>query len=335
MTAIARPFDRRPGLDAVRGAAILLVLAGHTQVPGFAMAAPVGVTLFFALSGYLISGLIIEDLERGPFRWQRFYWRRGVRLLPAVVVFVTVVAGVGLAIGQDRAAVSAVLGLTYLGNWLRAAGMPMDPVGHLWSLAVEEQFYLFWPLVLALGFRHGRRFRYLVAAVIVAVALERLLPMSADRAEFGTDTRLDALLLGALVRLTAWRPARWLPFVAAAVIGVLVLTGGGRFAFYGPAGYASAVLVAAMIDVARVPRILVWFGEISYSLYLWHLPLILAFGPPGALASIGVAAASFYLLERPLRRRWAGRFDRRSAVAPHAHVEDVLGRKRALLPDEL
>ena len=146
MTASSAPgiaTDRRPDLDGVRGVAIALVLTGH------AVAGPVaasGVTLFFGLSGYLITGLLLRERARtGSVNLRRFYWRRLTRLGPPLLLAVVVVGLVKLAAGG--LATSTVLApLTWTTNYVQLLGREVLLLGHTWSLAVEEQFYLLWPL---------------------------------------------------------------------------------------------------------------------------------------------------------------------------------------------
>jgi peptidoglycan/LPS O-acetylase OafA/YrhL len=169
-------------LDGVRGLAIGLVLVGHVWNSGpLAPLAPYGVTLFFLLSGYLITGLLSDELAAtGRVRWGRFAVKRAARLLPAFAAMVTLVlalaAGAGLGLremGRD-----ALPGVLYVADFAHAPGSTLGAFGHTWSLSVEEQFYAVWPLLLWALWRLRRRLpvAVLVAVVVWAVAVHGVLP---------------------------------------------------------------------------------------------------------------------------------------------------------------
>ena len=205
---------RDHGLDGLRGIAIVLVLVGHTNL-AFPFAATVGVTLFFVLSGYLITRIL---LERPPLR--TFYWRRLARLAPALVSVVVVVAVVSALRGDANTLVGALVSLTYVSNWLPSMGVDLGSMGHTWSLAVEEQFYVFWPLALfAIP-----RIRPVLVGLIVTIMVIRVVSGQHDPTEFRTTLRADALLLGCLLAMVTWRPSGALAFAAAAVVETLAVT---------------------------------------------------------------------------------------------------------------
>ncbi len=309
----------RPALDGVRGVAVVAVLVGHLGefvVPsheawllrgGF-----LGVDLFFVLSGFLITCLLLQERERrGSVRLGRFYGRRLVRLVPALTLFLVAHWVYVVVEGGDLAAErrTALLALLFLANWQVSFGylpfaaspdrrMPLDLL-HLWTLSVEGQFYLLWPPVLAVLQRLlgtvGRRLAAL-GALVALVAVVRAVELDAwgDPALVyqRTDARLDGLLVGAAAAV-AWR-AGWLArrgVAAAGVVGALVLGGcfalaatGSRWLFQGGftvvALAAAALVVAALQPGSALERILSVrplrvVGRASYSAYLWHLPIFI------------------------------------------------------------
>ncbi len=312
-----------PGLDGLRALAVLAVLAFHLEV-GWAPGGLLGVGIFFTLSGYLITDILLEGWARGGIALGRFWLQRARRLLPALfVVLIVVTAWVTLLKPSEleplRGAVAAAAG--YVSNWwlilsdvpyLDRFGPP-SPLGHLWSLAIEEQFYLVWPFVLLLGLRllrePGRRRarvrpRLAAATLLLAAASAVLMAVlyepgfDATRVYDGTDTRAFGLLIGAALAMV-W-PARRLGaaiapsarrildgagLVSLAVIAVLIWRTGYYSAFLYPYGLvllsvASAVAVACLAHPAtRLGRAfgwqpLRWIGVRSYGIYLWHFPIV-------------------------------------------------------------
>ena len=305
---------RAPGLNGVRALAVLAVIAFHEQFAAF-HGGFLGVDVFFVLSGYLITDLLAAHWARhGQLDLRGFWIRRARRLLPALaVVLVTVTAAVAVIEPAQPGALRPALlaAVSYSSNWWQAlqhqsyfAGFgPPPPLRHLWSLAIEEQFYLVWPLILIVTLRtcQRRRLRAAVAlagAALSAVAMAAIYVPGGDpsRVYYGTDTHASALFIGAALAF-AW-PLRQLRAAprrqarradAAGLAGIAVLAwalsrySGGNAALY-PAGLLIAALGAAGLVVAAASPGLIagllswaplrWAGLRSYGIYLWHWPVI-------------------------------------------------------------
>jgi peptidoglycan/LPS O-acetylase OafA/YrhL len=338
-------LGHRPALDGLRGIAILLVLANHAGVPLTTNAGQVGVTLFFGLSGFLISRILIEELRaHGKIDFPKFFRRRAIRLLPALAVVIVASVPILVLTVPGGSASDVIPALLYFANWDQiVAGREALVVGHTWSLSVEEHFYLVWPAVVPVL---GRLFRspwVLVTACLLVASLfaaERFALWEPTKEAFyrtlyGTDTRADALLIGAaLAALFELRPVRP-PIVAIvgaiAVLSVVVLTPSpGALITVGLllSAVATAVLVASGATISHgilTSRLLVLVGLISYGLYLWHVPMLhlmrALLGTGFVASSVGIAltfaaaTASWLWVERPMRRyRTAG--PDRSSSAP-------------------
>lgn len=316
----------RPDIDGLRAIAVLAVIFFHLNkalIPG----GFVGVDIFFVISGFLISLNILQDLERGKFSIVDFYRRRVKRIaLPMlIVVGVTLVAAQILLLPEDakRTAISALWSLLSMANvyfWLNldtsyfAAATAETPLLHLWSLGVEEQFYIIWPLLLGAIYRPSRAMWLCVAATAVALASfllgQFLFSRDPSFVYYMLPTRAGELLLGAIAALAVLKGYK-LPsamVTATAASGLLLLVGSlyllseqqvfpGLLAI--PPTLGTALLIMAghsrdnLVSRALAWRPLVSIGLISYSAYLWHWPL-LAFYRYGH-QSVGVLAGTVIL----------------------------------------
>lgn len=331
-------LGHRPSLDGLRGGAIALVVIAHTGAPGLSAAGGVGVTMFFVLSGFLITGLLLQEQHAtGHVDLRAFYVRRARRIVPALVALILVVIAVSLVFGpwwfewQDLPPT-----LFFYGNWVEAfsptAGTTLGALSITWSLAIEEPFYLLWPLlVIAMGAR--RRVVVLAAGLAAASLLARFLSADdrAARIYYGSDTAAFALLIGAAavgLRLGGGpgRSRPWLAAIGALVIAWVVFWPGEIAVLLGipAAALTTVVVIWACTGVGASPilgnRVLRWLGSRSYSLYLWHGPLLDAmrehFHLPwpiialvGVPISLGLAELSWRFIETPFRARRAATTD--------------------------
>lgn len=249
----------RPELDGVRAVAILLVLVNHATgtVIGWDAAGMfgwVGVTLFFALSGYLITGILLRERDSaGRVDLPRFYRRRIVRLAPALLVVLLFVALTN-AVQPGDWRLGLIGGLTYSTNWMQAGGAELGSLTHLWTLAVEEQFYLVWPLVLALAFAGARWFA--IGAMAVGLACYALVPWSV--AVFLTPACAVALMAGCLAAMHGAGLAWLAPLAPLAAMGrrsySLYLWNWPMTVLLGPVAGLVGTFVAAELSYRLVER---------------------------------------------------------------------------------
>lgn len=332
--------------DGLRGVAVLLVVFYHATM-GRLSGGFLGVDLFFALSGFLITSILVDEYEsRGGISLSAFYARRALRLMPALFAMLAIYVPVALVLAQHATQhlAAAAFAASYVMNWVIAFDLgPHGFVGHTWSLGIEEQFYLFWPLVLllALGWA-GRRAAATVGLVLLAVSTIWRTYLAAhgaswDRIYCGFDTSTDALFAGCVLALVDLSPAMlgfvrrsWcIPGAVIAAFCVLAVWGAHWMALWGMTvfGLSAAWLVRMLSLPGENPlkTLLEWtplrlLGRISYGVYLWHgfilwlllfahLPdrlIILAIAP----LSVAVAFLSYTVVEQPFLRMKVRRFSR-------------------------
>ena len=309
-------FRRVPLLDGLRAVAIGLVLLAHTfPRVSDAGAGVVGVELFFVLSGFLITSLLVSEWSRAQrISLGRFYGRRALRLFPALFALLAVASIYGLLFDHDaadrgRLLAGVVATALYVGDYLMALGHnPGRLLEQTWSLSVEEQFYFLWPVVLLLLLRARQSLEvmaWLVAgAVVVDIAWRVMLYGHADSARlyYAFDTQADALLVGCFVGLICPMARRgWAGWTTKAFFvggtmgaGILLADSIGALSVSSRLGdplmkvSAGAVMLLlatrppAVVTRILSHRVMIWLGAISYSLYIWHVAVFRATGP-GAL----------------------------------------------------
>jgi peptidoglycan/LPS O-acetylase OafA/YrhL len=338
-------LEYRPELDGMRGLGLLAIMWYHSQAfvggpnyhGGFH-----ALDMFFVLSGYLITTLLVREWDKyNAIRIGNFYARRALRLLPALVIAIPFGALVVATLAEPfprpywQSALSAI---SYVANWFQLQ-LSIAPLGHTWSLSVEEQYYLAWSALLVIALKRGTSywrlgsFALVVAAVMGIARYAAFRAGHADFAVLSTFTRPDGVLIGsALALLLADVPARVRTFLARRDVGLAA-----AFAFVGltfvldwhrPLYYeggltvfnvVTAALIAHMLLADRsAPRRFLSFlpfaalGRISYGVYLFHVPMVyLVVGRPATrvgaewvglyfVAAIGMGVASWFLVERPV-----------------------------------
>lgn len=344
-------------IDGLRALAVIMVLAYHLKIP-FAKSGLLGVTVFFVISGYLITGILINEIEEsGGVDLKNFWLRRIRRLLPAVLSMAVVMIFVSAVVNRVvftkgcNDLLSAVFGYN---NWWQIfrkvsyfenAGAP-SPFTHCWSLAIETQFYLIYPILLILlskARNRGKVFAAVTAvlAMISVVLMGVLYSPDGDpsRVYYGTDTRAFSLLIGALAAIqkeyhiikVKLRGKLWAVIGSISVlilIGMMMLISSySSFLYYGGQAIVS-VLAAFVVYAVTVSRsllniilgsnILKWIGDRSYSIYLWHYPIIvLMSGGKRAtwwivilevVLSVGFAELSYRFIETPVRHGIIGEY---------------------------
>lgn len=345
-------FKHFPVLDGLRGIAVLIVMCYHLEylAPGIHTLVKggfLGVDVFFVLSGFLITSILLKEHDQtGKISLGNFYIRRTLRLVPAFWLFLIILYFAGnvlLPREQTNFIYSDdnfLYSLTYLMNWHKATGALTGNLNHTWSLAIEEQFYIVWSLILLKAFGESRSRRQiaigtsiLVLILVVQRTVRTATGADIDLLYYSTDTRIDAILIGCVASMVyCWKliPSHFFRtnafnriFLASVLCCLTILM---TFEHDNPTlflGFISLFSLSVAISIiwlvtrekTAVHRMLEirplrWVGEISYGLYLWHY-LFYEFAknrfedPPaqiiiGLSLSFFAAATSFYLLERPI-----------------------------------
>lgn len=336
-----------PALDGIRAIAILLVFAVHTSPP-LLPGGRLGVDLFFVLSGFLITTILLDEhRRRGSIHIGYFYMRRALRLFPAmlsVAIFVTLYVWLTSTPEQLALTLHNLQGIVfYYFNWQMVAAFPnylnhQWMFSHLWSLSVEEQFYIVWPFVilclLRLRFSTTLFFLVLIAGITIP-AVARAILWSQKHSlvwYFRTELRFDELMWGALTAMivhlgitpSEHHRAKFSYATVAALLGLLFVSsfeglnnGLMYLGGFSLVGFLSAVLIYGSVcclppglkPILEYPA-LRWIGKISYGLYLWHWTIIrlvadLKLSPLASMllefsATFAVATLSFHFMERPI-----------------------------------
>ena len=341
-----------PALDGIRGVAIGLVLLRHAWPATFGAAGFVGVELFFVLSGYLITSILLSDFESGSVSYGRFYLNRVLRLVPALTVMVLLVLGVAALLSplSDRGFLlsGGVRGLTYTDDIARLPLHPLNELTHLWTLAIEEQFYIVWPLLLiSFASRGARRLRKMTwtalalsaASLCGTVAYGHYAKNNVVGIYTSPTVWAVTLVLGCALAIGVVQLRFATRFVIAALLALLGLSflpeAKSHAMTYLLVVPAIAVLSLCLIEnaISRQPsgllnnRLLLYLGKVSYAAYLWDYPLALWFpGPASIPLAVAAASASFWLVERPFLR-----LKRRSPHQPIAAAAADRDRSRAAL----
>ncbi len=375
-----RHLSYQPALDGLRALAVAGVLAYHADLP-FARGGFLGVDAFFVLSGYLITSLLLAEWRRsGTINLAAFWARRARRLFPALFLVLVGIGGYAVIFAEpsqlDKLRSDSLATIGYFANWhLAFSGdsyfdqfsLP-SPLRHTWSLAIEEQWYLVWPLLLMalLWWRRGSLRVLLVVAVAMMAGSALLMACLHDprvdpsRVYYGTDTRAQSLLVGAVVamllarhgplRAGAARLLLQLAAVASVVyVGWLwVATPDSSAMLYQGGFLLSAVAVAVVITAVVQPQPgpigrllsvspLRGLGLISYGVYLWHWPIYLVMTPDRTgldgtallvakvALTLVIATGSYHLLEMPVRRGALRTWRVSWAVAPAVASVLVVG----------
>lgn len=331
-----------PGLDGFRMIAVVAVVLAHSGVGTLFFSARHGVAGFFVLSGFLITWLLLKEHEKtGTVSFRNFYMRRSLRIFPAYYAFLLVSISWDLFRGNEDIKDVIVPGLFYFMNYHNALeGHSSSSIAHVWSLAIEEQFYLLWPMLFVFLMGRGRQYAmaFLIIASLVVLVWRSYaysyLEYGASYAYNAFDTRFDNLAIGCLLAflvekrgvlkvLDGVSSQFWMPFIPLGLLFWSKEYGSSDYA-YGPAFTIDALLLAILlVQLIRLSAgrfwgwlnhpVSIYLGVISYPIYLWHVWGLQAgdkldFLPQwlqlisGVIISGLLAAASYHFLEKRFLR---------------------------------
>lgn len=307
-----------PQLDGLRGVAIVAVMLFHAGISNFG-GGFIGVDIFFVLSGFLITTLLVHEYQmHGSVSLRNFYMRRVLRLLPALLILLLVFCLLSSLLLDSTDArsnyVGALIVLFYLSNWARALSLhPPFALDHAWSLSIEEQFYVLWPVILILMLTTLKKPKHVLALTVSFALASWFLRVylttagsTVERIYYGSDTRADALMVGCALgvfydtrfwkQLKVGRFSRYITILAT-VCGlcllVFVCRANWRQGYMYYAGFFAVEILTVivlteiltntkgLICVALQTKFIVWVGSISYGLYLWHYPIFRLFRSHG------------------------------------------------------
>ena len=349
----AAPLGYMPQLDGLRGIAVALVIVHHVTPP-VETGGWIGVHVFFVLSGFLITSLLLREHARtGRIDLVRFSLRRALRLYPPLLTALLVLAPLGIAVSGvvGYAKASGLSGLYLMNLYATFTGSGVQGWAHTWTLALEEQFYLVWPVVFLLAFAGARRSPRIAVGALTALALASIVVGSLPGTGISSVNPLvsaGGLAIGCVLALTrsSWAAAARHALVAPAGVAALAaaVVVGGVTHKAGPglalAVLGSVLLLAALVEGGgRVTRWLSWsplvaVGAISYELYLWHYPLLqyltaITGDTPASVAWIAVPATvvASVLSHRFVSAPLDARFKARLAAAPAARADAGAARR--------
>ena len=341
-----RLLHHDPSLDSLRGIAVTLVFLFHAQIPGFS-GAFIGVDIFFVLSGFLITLILLQEHQvTGSINLPKFYIRRILRLIPGLVFMLVIFLIVYIVLFHDAAAQlrqlqDALLTLFYIANWTRAFDLNRPVLlSHTWSLSIEEQFYLVWPIIMRCLLPLSGFLRSLIIITLFLFSWGWRIILLYDGASWnrlynGLDCRADMLLAGCFLAslwhagyLDVWKRSRFSSkvlvilacFGLAFLIGLVDWQKPQLYLWQYPlVAFATVIVIlkivsfpAGMFSRSLNQRWLVWLGKVSYGIYLWHFPILgllreigfaVNFRPLiAALLTLTFATLSWYGIERPFLR---------------------------------
>ncbi len=320
-----------PTLDGIRGVAVLAVMAVHAAPRSpYTQWGYLGVDVFFTLSGFLITAVLLQEWsETGSIDFRNFYARRALRLLPALSLLLLASLLPLNPIPATERVKAALIALFYCANWFRAFApdFHMAGLGHTWSLSIEEQFYLLWPITLVTILRVETLRKRIVPILVIAVFACATYRVSLwaegstpERLYNGLDTRADSLLAGCALSVMlafgvlkpglAMKKGAYLLALVGMPLVLMIFSSEWNDDFMFMAGYLVVAVISAAVIFAVVGsssssipltrvlsfRPLVWTGRISYGLYLWHYPLFLyvrGLGLPVPLTLLGMYGSVF------------------------------------------